>query len=237
MPAETRLLDLVQRWKAQQLRGKQQTVEELCSDCPELADELRRRIAELTLPPSVHDTSGDVAVPDSASASTLFPTDRLQKHSPPAPRPRIEIPGYEILEEIGRGGMGVIVKARHIRLNRMVAIKMILAGQLADDLERSRFQIEAESVARLHHPNIVQIFDINEHQGNIYLALELVEGSSLDSWIGGRPKPIAVTARLMRTLASAMHYAHERGVIHRDLKPTNILVADGWVKLSLACSW
>jgi serine/threonine-protein kinase len=128
------------------------------------------------------------------------------------------LPGYEVLGELGCGGMGVVYKARDTRLKRLVALKMILAGD-AGPRHVARFRAEAEAVARLSHPNIVQIHEIGEHDGRPYFSLELVEGGSLDRAIQGVPKPTRAAAALVRRLALAMHSAHERGVIHRDLKP------------------
>jgi WD40 repeat protein len=134
------------------------------------------------------------------------------------------VPGYEILEELGRGGMGVVYKARHVRLNRLVALKMVLAGSQAGSEERLRFLAEAEAVAALQHPNIVQVFDVGQHDGLPYMALEFVPGGSLSSQLqAGLPQP-RETARLLEQLAQGMAAAHTRGIIHRDLKPANILL-------------
>ncbi len=136
------------------------------------------------------------------------------------------VPGYEILHELGRGGMGVVYRARHVGLNRTVALKMILAGDHAGPRDLARFKAEAEAVARLRHPNIVQIYDVGEVQGRPYLAFELVEGGSLVQRVRGAPQPARAGARFIEALARAIHYAHERGIVHRDLKPANILLAD-----------
>jgi WD40 repeat protein/Tfp pilus assembly protein PilF len=137
------------------------------------------------------------------------------------------IPGYEILGELGRGGMGVVYRARQVSLNRLVALKMILAGGHAGREHLARFQLEAETVARLQHPHIVQIYEVGQHEGRPYLALELVEGESLDRNLRGLPQPPRLAARLVETLAEAVHVAHQRGIVHRDLKPANILLQRG----------
>jgi WD40 repeat protein/serine/threonine protein kinase len=134
------------------------------------------------------------------------------------------IAGYEILAELGRGGMGVVYKARHIGLDRLVALKMILAGPHAGPREQIRFRQEAEAVARLRHANLIQIYDIGESDGCSYLALEFIEGASLAQVLRGTPQPIFPAARLIEILAGAMHYAHQQGIVHRDLKPGNILL-------------
>jgi serine/threonine protein kinase len=135
------------------------------------------------------------------------------------------IPGYEILGELGRGGMGVVYKARQLKLNRLVALKAILSGQHASPEEMARFRSEAEAVGRLQHPNIVQIYEVGEHDGHPFFSLELVEGGSLAQQLRGIPLPIPRAVQLVETLARAIHAAHQQGIIHRDLKPANVLLA------------
>jgi hypothetical protein len=137
----------------------------------------------------------------------------------------IAIPGYEILEELGRGGMGVVYKARQLGLNRLVALKMILAGAYAGPEELARFRTEAEAVARLQHPNIVQIHEIGEYEGRPYFSLEYVDGGSLERMTAHKPQPFREAAQIVEILARAMHAAHQRGIVHRDLKPANVLLA------------
>ena len=135
------------------------------------------------------------------------------------------VPGYEILSELGRGGMGIVYRARQLSLNRLVALKMLRAGDCGSAALLARFQAEAEAVARLHHPNIVQIYDYGEHDGMPYLALELVDGSSLATTPGGNSRTAREAAEIVVTLARAVQFAHEQGIVHRDLKPANVLVA------------
>ncbi|MCS6865459.1 MAG: serine/threonine-protein kinase [Gemmataceae bacterium] len=137
----------------------------------------------------------------------------------------MEFPGYEIVGELGRGGMGVVYQARQQKLNRMVALKVILGGPLASAEEKARFRIEAEAAARLHHPNIVQVYDVGEHAGFAYMALELVEGPTLRCWQNGRRLEPLVAARIVAKVARAIQHAHEHGIVHRDIKPANILLA------------
>jgi serine/threonine-protein kinase len=132
--------------------------------------------------------------------------------------------GYEILEVLGRGGMSVVYKARHLSLNRLVAVKMILAGAHAGPGELARFRIEAETVARLQHPNIVQVYDVGTHEGQPFMALEFVDGS-LARTLAGMPLPPRHAAQWLETLARAVHHAHQRGIVHRDLKPANVLLS------------
>ncbi len=136
----------------------------------------------------------------------------------------VSVPGYEIESVLGRGGMGVVYKARHLALKRTVALKMVLAGSHAGPQELARFRIEAEAVARLQHPNIVQIHEVGEADGHPYCALEFVEGGNLASKIKGKPMPAREAAKLLEALARAMQLAHSRNVVHRDLKPANILL-------------
>ena len=133
---------------------------------------------------------------------------------------------FEILEEIGRGGMGVVYKAQQKGLNRLVALKMILAGAHAGEELLARFQTEAEAVAKLQHPNIVQIYEIGRHDDRPYFALEYVPGGTLRERLSGTPLPPREAAELMEQLARAADYAHQHGVVHRDLKPANILLEE-----------
>src|SRR5579875_426019 len=143
------------------------------------------------------------------------------------------LPGYEIEKELGRGSMGVVYKARHLKLNRVVALKMLLYAEQADDSERRRFQAEAQALARLKHPNIVPIYEIGEHQGRPFFALEYLEGGTLAERLKRQPLSVEEAVKLTATLARAIHAAHEAHIVHRDLKPANILLtSDGTAKIS-----
>jgi WD40 repeat protein/tRNA A-37 threonylcarbamoyl transferase component Bud32 len=143
------------------------------------------------------------------------------------------VPGYEILDELGRGAMGVVYKARQIALNRLVALKMVIAGSHASPEQRARFQAEAQGLARLQHPHIVQIYDVGEAGNQPYFSLELVEGGNLDGKLTGKPMAARQAAALVETLARAVHHAHQKGVLHRDLKPANVLLTpDGTPKIT-----
>ena len=146
-------------------------------------------------------------------------------------RPRIA--GYEILELLGSGGMGIVYKARQERLDRLVALKMVRAGAGARPEDLVRFETEAKAVAAIDHNNIIKIFDIGEEDGLPYFSLEYLPGGSLANKIGGKPQPVDEAARIVEVLANAMHVAHQHKVIHRDLKPGNILLAaDGTLKIT-----
>jgi tetratricopeptide (TPR) repeat protein len=152
---------------------------------------------------------------------------------PPAEASLPDVPGYEVLRLLGQGGMGRVYKARHLGLRRNVALKMISSGWRATGEQLARFRREAQSLARLHHPNIVQIFEIHDCQGYPCFSLELVEGGSLDQKLAGAPQEPRQAARWIETLARAIHLAHEQGIVHRDLKPGNVLVtAEGQLKIT-----
>ena len=136
------------------------------------------------------------------------------------------LPGYAIQKELGRGGMGVVYLARHDRLNRDVAVKMVLAGAHASHGDLVRFVAEAEATAALSHPNIVQVHEFGQHAGLPYFTLEYVAGGSLEVKVAAKPLPPLEAARLISAVAKAVHYAHGQGIVHRDLKPANILLSN-----------
>ena len=170
-------------------------------------------------------------LPPSQAFSTIPPSLPPGEEEPGQLRPQLgpSIPGYEILGELGHGGMGVVYKARQLRPHRLVALKVIKTGEHASEKEISRFRAEAEAVAQLNHPNIVALYEVSEHAGRPFFSLEYVEGGSLDRALENTPQPPADSARLVRTLALAMQAAHSATppIIHRDLKPANVLLALG----------
>jgi WD40 repeat protein len=164
------------------------------------------------------------------------PSTQALSISAPEPPPALGLPhlgGYDILGELGRGGMGIVYQARQAGLDRVVALKMILAGVHASAQDLARFRTEAEAIARLQHPNIVQVYEVGEQDGLPFLSLEFCPGGSLERKLDGTPLPAPAAAELIETLARAMHAAHAKGVIHRDLKPANVLLsADGTPKIT-----
>jgi eukaryotic-like serine/threonine-protein kinase len=145
--------------------------------------------------------------------------------APPSSFPKLRYFGdYELLEEIARGGMGVVYKARQMSLNRIVAVKTLLFGHTADGKFVKRFHAEAQAVAGLHHPNIVAIHEIGVYEGQHYFSMDYVEGQTLAERARDTPVPPGLAADYLRTIAQAVHYAHQQGVLHRDLKPSNVLV-------------
>jgi len=198
------------------------TPEEACRACPELLPEVRagwHRIRALK-----------------AEIGALFPESPFSRGATLPPPPTADLPrirGYEVQGVLGRGGMGVVYKAWHQRLQRPVAVKMLLAGAYAQPEELERFLREAETVAGLRHANIVQVHEAGDVDGRPYFTMEFVEGGSLVQKLAGTPQPARQAAALMVGVAEAVHAAHKRGIVHRDLKPGNILLtADGAPKIT-----
>jgi tetratricopeptide (TPR) repeat protein len=207
--------------------GERPALEEYVCRFPQYAEALE---LQLLLHQAMAADSGPVT---GLADGTMAVGTRCEIHSGASSERLPVIPGYEILGVLGRGGMGVVYRAWQDRLNRSVAVKMVHAGAQADPKVLSRFRVEAEAVARLQHPSIVQIHEVGQHAGSPYLVLELVDGRSLAEWLAGTPRPVRQAAELLETLARAVHYAHCQGVVHRDLTPANVLLtADGRPKIS-----
>jgi tetratricopeptide (TPR) repeat protein len=181
---------------------------------PQYADLLRQQI-------EIH---GAMAQEPSRDPDRTRPGDTVSAARPAGSTAWPEMPGYDIEGELGRGGMGVVYRAVQRALKRTVALKMILAGGHAGADDLTRFRREAEAIARLRHPNIVQIYEVGEEGGRPFLSLEFVDGGSLAERIAGTPQPPREAAAFASVLARAMHVAHQAGIVHRDLKPANVLL-------------
>jgi serine/threonine-protein kinase len=198
--------------------------------------------ATMALPPAEgKPDDGTVALGPGESprgnASVAFATSMADSTGPSIDpttgRPVPHVSGYEILGELGRGGMGVVYKARQKKLNRLVALKMVLSGGHASPDALARFLVEAQSVAALQHPNIVQIYEVGEHDSLPHFSLEFVDGAPLDRALAGKPQKPLDAAKLVETLSRAMHFAHAHAILHRDLKPANVLLtSDGVPKIT-----
>ncbi|HKB03746.1 MAG TPA: protein kinase [Gemmataceae bacterium] len=197
---------------------------------PHAPDTARRADTSVRTAPAAGDTRtvAPTGIDGSAVTGGYTPAEPVARPAGP-----VAVAGYEILGELGRGGMGIVFKARQVALDRVVALKMILAGPHATPTVLARFRAEALAVARLQHPSIVQVFEVGEAARLPYLSLEFVDGGSLSKKVAHEPQPPGYAAETVRALARAMAYAHERGVIHRDLKPANVLLAaDGTPKIT-----
>ncbi len=201
-----------------------QTPEEVCRHCPELLPQIREHWQRI----QACNAQLDALFPAPGFSLPIVPpsSEQLAAGLP-------QIPGYEVEAVLGQGGMGIVYKARHLRLNRPVALKMLLPGAHASPEFRQRFWREAEALAGLQHPNIVQVYDIGDQDGQPWFTMEFVEGGNLAQKLAGMPQPARQAAALLATLAEAMQAGHQGGIVHRDLKPANILVAaNGTLRIS-----
>src|SRR5262245_31144859 len=219
------LWQLVQRWEEGRRQGREPTAAEVCHDCPDLVAEIERLLPLLRTIRAW--PAGDGTEVNSAGtlATMAFKPPPVPAHAREAGGADSLAPaGYEILEEIGRGGMGVVYKARQMGLDRVVALKMILAQGHASLPERLRFQDEARAVAAIQHPGVVQIYEVGEHHGLPFFALEYCGEGSLADQLRGTPLAAKDAASIVERLARAIQAAHDKGIVHRDLKPANVLL-------------
>jgi serine/threonine-protein kinase len=208
---DDRLAAVLAELMEQQRRGRPVDVEAAARDHPDLVDELRALWATAQF--------AAFALPTAPTPTEPFtPTE-------PSPPPN-SFGDYEILEELGRGGMGVVYKARQRSLDRLVALKVMKEARLSSDDDRKRFRAEAESVARLKHANIVTVHDVGDREGLPYIVMEFVAGKTLAQALADGPLPPREAARLVAQVARAVQHAHEQGILHRDLKPANILLGN-----------
>lgn len=197
-------------------RGEEVDLEATCQSNPEVADELRQLWGAVMVADAIGGSS-EVDATQSDSSSNVV---------------ELQLPcrlgDYELLEEIGRGGMGVVYRAKQLSLNREVAVKMILRGALASDADHSRFQAEAAAAARLDHVGIVPVYEVGVLQGRPYFTMKRIEGKTLSQIVADGPLASKQAAEIVVKVARAIHFAHEQGVLHRDLKPSNMLIdSDG----------
>jgi WD40 repeat protein/serine/threonine protein kinase len=215
------LLDLIyNEILLRQQRGEVPRLEEYVERFPDLAPALR---AQFALDQVLH-AEGQPPASMGGTPHRPMPSQAGPPPSVPTADDPEAVGNYRILGVLGRGGMGVAYQAWQVGVRRRVALKMIRAGAQADPAHRVRFRVEAEAVGRLQHPNIVQVYEVGEHDGRPFLALEFVAGGSLEQQLDGTPLPVRAAAALAEVLARAVHHAHQAGVIHRDLKPSNILL-------------
>jgi len=234
--------DLLRRWQSLQEQGKSAAIDDLCAEGPEktadLTERLRAVASMISLlgleaeSGSIESVSTKGRVPDGSSPTVEGERSELAIDTA-GPARLVQIPGYEVLGELGRGGMGVVYRARQQSLNRIVALKMILAASHAGSTATARFLHEAKTIALLKHPHVVQVYDFGSHEGKPFFSLEYLEGGSLADKLRGEPQPPTQAAQTVHVLAQAMQAAHERGIVHRDLKPANVLLAaDGNAKIT-----
>lgn len=196
-------------------RGEHVNITEVCKSHPDLADELKELWGAVMIANAV---GSDV---ESGAASVVEEPDITAAIELPC-----RIGDYELLEELGRGGMGVVYKALHVSLNRIVAVKMLLRGRFASADDQARFRAEAEAIAQLDHPNIVPVYEVGQLEGHVYFSMKYVRGQTMQQLLAGGPLDQNTAALLLAKVAKAVDFAHRRGVLHRDLKPSNIMIDD-----------
>jgi serine/threonine-protein kinase len=211
-------------------RGQPPDLEKVIAEFPDLAQELRPlwaavQVAENLARPATVATAPTIDRPGANGANPGKPLAGF------APR---TVGDFELLEELGRGGMGVVYKAWQKSLDRIVALKMILRGELASAADIARFRAEAEAAARLAHPNIVAVHGFEECDGQAFFSMEYVEGQTLAQRVAAGPFPPREAAQLLATVARAVHHAHQHGILHRDLKPSNVLLKNADCRFEIA---
>ncbi len=211
---EQELANLITQLADRMQNGDQPDLEEECERYPRFADELRELWGVLIVTRAAGQETGSIAT---------------RAHEPidaPVLKLPFQMGDYLLQSEIGRGGMGVVYHAIRQSDGEAVAIKMLLKGDYATSVDRKRFISEAEAAARLHHPHIIPIYEIGEHEGRLFFCMKLIEGQPLSSRLANGPMPARRAAHVMAQISDAIHYAHQNGVLHRDLKPSNVMLDD-----------
>ena len=208
---DQQLADLISSLTDRMASGENVGLEQVCAEHPELADHVRELWGAIAITQAIGrgSTGDDIETAPAGILSSELP---------------IRMGDYMLTEELGRGGMGVVYKARQISLGRDVAIKMILKGELASERDLQRFHAEAEAIAKLSHPHIIPIYEVDDFDGRAFFCMKLVEGSTLADRLAQGPVGAKEAARIMHAICEAIEYAHSQGVLHRDLKPSNILI-------------
>jgi tRNA A-37 threonylcarbamoyl transferase component Bud32 len=240
--ADVLVVLLFHEFRLREQAGEHPHLEELASRFPEAAHllagllDLHRSLMRDLIPsdngaaPASEAGTGPPVPIEAVSSSDAIP---IGNEAAPTDLRHVQVPGYTVLGVLGKGGMGIVYKARQERLNRVVALKMILHAEHAGPEERRRFLAEAKAVARLQHPNIVQVHEVNELNGLPFFSLEHCGGGSLADKLDGTPWPATKAAELIEVLARATAVAHQAGIVHRDLKPANVLLTeDGTPKIA-----
>ncbi len=213
---DAQLAEILERFLAQAQYGSSPDLAAVIQQHPDLADELRELWATIQIAENLAQSSSGpdnpTLVPVASSLASGFA--------------RSQFGDYELLEELGRGGMGIVYKARQQSLDRIVALKMILRGDLASPADVARFRSEAEAAAQLNHPHIVPVYEVGEHEGRPYFSMQLIEGTTLARRLADGPLPSRLAAEMLVPICRAVATAHRHGVLHRDLKPSNILIDD-----------
>ncbi len=216
---EQQLADVLSEVTDAICRGEPVDLESICQQNADMADELRLLLGAVL----ITDTAGvitDEGMPSDLEQAGTSGSGKWKSLELPT-----TVGDYELKEELGRGGMGVVFLARQISLNRIVAVKMILRGGLASDADLSRFLAEASSTAKLEHPNIVPVYEVGDVEGRPFFSMQWIDGETLSEAVANGPLPQRRAAEVVRVIAHAIGFAHRQGILHRDLKPSNILIA------------
>jgi eukaryotic-like serine/threonine-protein kinase len=219
---EAILVRFLDEFAGQSRAGKAPDFESVRKSHPELVDELRQLWATVLVAEDLATLSAVLdGSEDNSDAAT---TGEIEREPDDRNTLSQRVGDYEILDEIGRGGMGVVYRARQVSLGRIVALKMVLRGALASASDRTRFRAEAESAARLHHPHITPVYEVGDENGQPYFSMQFIEGTTLARRIADGPLPAREAARMLLPVCRAIAEAHRGGLLHRDLKPSNILI-------------